>query len=515
MQREKTIYILGLGAGSVDALTLEAYRLLKGDYPIFLRTDHHPVISLLEEEGITYESFDYIYEEAENFDQVYADIVSRLLVEIEKSETGIIYAVPGHPMVAERSVKMLRKQVEELGHTIKMVASSSFLDDIFSTLDIDPNDGFMLLDGLDLKLSALDSRLHTIISQVYSREVASEVKLLLMEYYPEDHPLIVIQAAGVPGLERRWEIPLYELDFIDEIDHLTALYLEPAPNLKRSFGAFVEIVESLRAPGGCPWDQEQTHMSLRAQMIEEVYEVIQAIEADDMDNLAEELGDVLLHVVMNSVIASEGGDFHIYNVIEGISEKMIRRHPHVFGTDEIMTSDEVLVKWEEIKAAEKADRLEKSVQEEDISQSGQSHNRVGGLVESGDELQSVLSDIPDQLPALIHSYKQQKKAAKLGFDWDDIKDIWAKVEEEINELRVAETEEDKLEELGDSLFALVNLARAMKINPELALRQSNQKFARRFAYIENKVREAGLSFDQVDLAWMDQYWEEAKKLERK
>lgn len=500
MQKKKTIYILGLGAGSVDALTLEAYRLLKGDYPIFLRTDHHPVISLLEEEGITYESFDYIYEEAESFDQVYADIVSRLLAEIEESEAGIIYAVPGHPMVAERSVKMLRKQVEKLGHIIKMVASSSFLDDIFSTLDIDPNDGFMLLDGLDLKLSALDSRLHTIISQVYSREVASEVKLLLMEYYPEDHPLIVIQAAGVPGLERRWEIPLYELDFIDEIDHLTALYLEPAPNLKRSFGAFVEIVESLRAPGGCPWDQEQTHMSLRAQMIEEVYEVIQAIEADDMDNLAEELGDVLLHVVMNSVIASEGGDFHIYNVIEGISEKMIRRHPHVFGTDEIMTSDEVLVKWEEIKAAEKA---------------SQTHDRDGGQAKSAGKEQSILADIPDQLPALIHSYKQQKKAAKLGFDWDDIEDIWAKVEEEIDELREAETEEDKLEELGDSLFALVNLARAMKINPELALRQSNQKFARRFAYIEDKVREAGLSFDQVDLAWMDQYWEEAKKLERK
>jgi len=493
----KKIYIIGLGAGSIDALTLQAYRLLQQGYPLYLRTERHPVIDLLKQEQITYSSFDYIYDRASNFDEVYAQIVDKLIEYAHSSETAIIYAVPGHPMVAERSVKQVRAKAAEQQINIEMVSSSSFLDDMFSTLDVDPNEGFILLDGLDFNQTLLDSRMHTIITQVYSQDVASEVKLILMDYYPENTIATVIRAAGVKDMEQKWQLPIYELDRIKEIDHLTAIYIPKGTQTEqyKSFGKLVEIVGQLRAPDGCPWDQEQTHESLRGYLIEETYEVLDAIDAGDMDNLAEELGDILLHIIMHALIAYEEGEFSIYDVIENISQKMVRRHPHVFTDMNVDSVTQVLDNWEDIKRQEKQDKLAKDDKHLD-----------------DDKPKSILHGIPRGLPMLMYAYKQQKKAAKVGFDWDDEQPVWDKIQEELLELKAASNHSQQTDELGDLLYAVVNLARFMDINPELALRNTCQKFERRFQYIEQAVIDNGLTFDDVDLDWMERHWQAAKKL---
>jgi len=495
-KKDKKIYIIGLGAGSIDALTLQAYRLLKQGYPLYLRTERHPVVELLKTEQIAYTSFDYIYDQADNFDQVYAEIVDKLIEYVNSAKTAIIYAVPGHPMVAERSVKQIRAKAAEQQIDIEMVSSSSFLDDMFSTLDVDPNEGFILLDGLDFSQTMLDSRMHTIITQVYSQEVASDVKLILMDYYPENTLVTVIQAAGVKDMEQKWQIPIYELDRIKEIDHLTAIYIPKGTQAEqyKSFGKLLEIVKKLRDPDGCPWDQEQTHESLRGYLIEETYEVLDAIDNGDMDNLAEELGDILLHIVMHALIADEEGEFSIYNVIENISQKMVRRHPHVFADINVDSVTQVLDNWEDIKRQEKEDKLAKGDKHIDDKQAG------------------ILDGIPSGLPMLMYAYKQQKKAAKVGFDWDDEQPVWDKIQEEIIELKAASNHTQQIDELGDLLYAVVNLARFKGINPELALRNTCQKFERRFQYIEQTVIDKGLTFDDVDLDWMERHWQAAKKL---
>ncbi|OEH84345.1 nucleoside triphosphate pyrophosphohydrolase [Desulfuribacillus stibiiarsenatis] len=482
------IFVMGLGAGSIDALTVRAYQLLKAGYPIFLRTERHPVVQLLHDENILYECFDAIYDQADNFDEVYETIVSKLMAFAQESQSPIVYAVPGHPMVAERSVKLLRAQSEKSGIPLEIISSSSFLDDMFSALSVDPNEGFLLLDGLDFDETKLDSRFHTIITQVYSPQVASDVKLVLMDYYPENTEVAVIRGAGVQGLEQVWRVPIYEMDRIQEIDHLTAVYIAPGNDKEqnKSFGKLVDIVKRLRGPGGCPWDQEQTHESIRSYLIEETYEVLEALDSGDMEHFAEELGDLLLHVVMHAQIAKDEGNFSIFQVVESISEKMIRRHPHVFHETMVGNVEDVLHNWDEIKKKEKQKK-------------------------DGEKAPSVLDGIPKGLPMLMYSYKQQKKAAKVGFDWDQEEQVWEKVEEELNELRLAKGEE-RADELGDVLYAIVNLARFMKIDPEDALHRTCLKFSQRFQYIEQKLEEKGLEFSEVSLDWMEEQWQKAKKI---
>ncbi|HZK70644.1 MAG TPA: nucleoside triphosphate pyrophosphohydrolase [Clostridia bacterium] len=250
------------------------------------------------------------------------------------------------------------------------------------------------------------------------------------------------------------------------------------------------IMETLRGPGGCPWDCEQNHDTLKGYLIEETYEVIEAINLKDDKMICEELGDVLLQVVFHSSIAKGKGAFNIDDVIKGISEKMILRHPHVFGNVKADTSEEVLKNWDEIKKKEK-----------------------------GTETQSdVMKKIPKELPALLRSYKVQQKAAKVGFDWDNTDDVIAKIEEELCEVKMAIKNNDVdniKEELGDLLFAVVNLSRFVDANPELSLDSANEKFIRRFEFVENNVKEQGMDLMGMSLAQMDEIWNMAKKEERK
>ncbi len=252
---------------------------------------------------------------------------------------------------------------------------------------------------------------------------------------------------------------------------------------KASLERILEIMAQLRGEGGCPWDKEQTHESLKRYLIEEAYEVAEAVDADDMDKLCDELGDVLLQVVFHAQIGKESHDFDIFDVLDAISEKMIRRHPHVFGeVKNVDTSDKVLSVWESIKAKE-----------------------------NGGDKPRHLMDMPKNLPALLRAQKIQEKAALVGFDWPDVSGVWSKVEEEMAELLAAASGAGQKEELGDLLFALVNLARFLGINAEEALAAANNKFVKRFEYVDNMRQTANKKWHDMDLPEMEQFWQEAKK----
>jgi tetrapyrrole methylase family protein/MazG family protein len=240
------------------------------------------------------------------------------------------------------------------------------------------------------------------------------------------------------------------------------------------------IVAALRGPGGCPWDHEQSHASLRAGLLEEAYEVVAAIDSGDDANLCEELGDLLLQVVFHADIGRTEGRFDFDAVARSISEKLVRRHPHVFGDSHCADSSEVLKRWDEIKHAEKG-------------------GRPG----------SLLDGLPHGLPALIRAEKVQKKAAKVGFDWQNAEPVWEKVQEEMNEARAAAPEELE-EEIGDVLFAVVNLSRKLKIDPETALSRSTRKFEQRFRGVETLARERGLELSTLGLERLDRLWDEVK-----
>jgi tetrapyrrole methylase family protein / MazG family protein len=251
--------------------------------------------------------------------------------------------------------------------------------------------------------------------------------------------------------------------------------------------SIANVIATLRSPEGCPWDRKQTHESLRRYLIEEAYEFLEAVHDGDEEAMADELGDILLQVMLHAQIASEEGTFDIFEVISRLNDKMVRRHPHVFGEAQADTAEEVKANWEQIKAKER---------------------------EGEAELPSVLGQVNEALPALLLAYQQQKKAAKVGFDWEQMDEVFDKVREELDELGRAETATEREEELGDLLFALVNLSRFLKVDPELALIKSCQKFARRFRYIEERVRSQNRAWPDVALAEMDAWWNEAKREEK-
>jgi tetrapyrrole methylase family protein/MazG family protein len=257
----------------------------------------------------------------------------------------------------------------------------------------------------------------------------------------------------------------------------------------KQFDRLVRIIARLRGPKGCPWDREQTHTSLLSCLLDETYEFFEAAEDGDDTRMCEELGDLLLQVVLHARIASEKGTFTIEDAAAGISEKLIRRHPHVFGTVKVKSSDEVLHNWENIKKEEKK------------------HCR-----------KYLVDDIPDAMPALFRAEKMQRRVARVGFDWKDSRPVFNKVTEEFNEFRRAISRRNRREaeeELGDILFALVNVARHHHICAEDALRAATRKFARRFRYIEDRFAAGGKDLRRATVRQMDKYWEEAKRTQDK
>ncbi len=479
-----SLTLLGLGPGDPKLLTREAWEVISQADEVVLRTRQHPTVAGFPP-GIQVRAFDAFYEQADTFEEVYEAIVEEVL-RLARRPQGVIYAVPGHPLVAEATGTALLQRAREQNLEIRVVEGLSFLEPVFRALGVDPFPQTALVDALELAARHTPSfppSAPGLIAQLYSREVAAEVKLTLMANYPDEHPVTLVHAAGTPE-EVVEQVPLYAIDRSERIGLLTALYVPPlAP--EASFEAFHEVIARLRAPDGCPWDRKQTHKSLRKYLVEETFEALEAIDNEDWQALKEELGDVLLQVVLHSQIAWEEGEFTLPEVIATVTTKIIRRHPHVFGEVQVDGVEDVLRNWEALKAQERREK-------------GQA------------ERESALDGIPKGLPALMQAETLQKKAAKVGFDWDDVADVWAKVLEELDEVRAAQTPEERAAEIGDLLFAVVNLARWYEVRPEDALREANGRFKRRFQEVERRARAQGRDLRDMSLAEMDALWEAVK-----
>ncbi len=472
------ITVIGLGPGDSRFLTVEALEHLKNGKRLFIRTEKHPTNEHLKSLGIEFETFDELYESAQTFESVYEQIVDRLL--LAAIDQPINYAVPGNPFVAEKTVELLKEKSED----IDFIYGVSFIDAVLSLLKLDPVDGFNIVDGLNIQ--RISNQTNNLVIQVYNKMVAADVKYKLSRFYPDDHELLVVQSAGVIDQEKVITRALCDLDRMDDYDHLTSLLVPPVKEDLRlkDFEDLVQIMQVLRGEDGCPWDRKQTHESLKKNLIEEAYEVLEAIDQNDSEHLEEELGDLLLQVVFHGLIEEETGYFNLDDVTHGLCEKLIRRHPHIFGDKVAQTPEDVEKIWNHVKSEEK----------------------TLGYTDRMNELSK-------SFPALIRAAKIQKIAREVGFDWDDVNPALDKVREEYSELIVEIENQDKKNmenELGDLLFAVVNVARFLKIDPEIALDLTIQKFVKRFSYIESSELALSRGMGSMSLEEMDLIWEESK-----
>lgn len=476
------ITVVGLGPGDFGLLTLAAWEAMQAASPLLLRTAIHPTAEELRRRGIAFTSYDARYETAADFDSLYDFIADDLLAQAKEAE-NLVYAVPGSPFVAERTVQLLRQRAAGAGVTLILLPGMSFAELFCSRLGLDPVDGLTIVDAGDIARLPVDLPTGCIVTQVYSPTVASETKLTLMERFPDEYEIVYAHHLGLPEESIR-RLPLYELDRQTDIDHLTSLYLPPRPWASTfDFSPLTGIMKRLREPGGCPWDREQTPASLRPHILEEAYEVTEAIDLHDGHLLCEELGDMLLQIVFQARLAEEAGLFAMQDVVQGITEKLIRRHPHIFGDVQATDAAAVLLNWEAIKRREKPER----------------HSAIDG--------------VPAGMAALLAAEKLQKKAAQVGFDWTETAPVWEKCREEYEEFRAAVEEGDTgrvEEEFGDLLFSFVNLSRFLGLNAELALLSANRKFVRRFCYVEEQVRKQGGEWQKFTLEALDKFWKQAK-----
>ena len=466
----RRVVVGGLGPAGPELLTAATLEAAGRAPRTFLRTARHPAAAAFPSAV----AFDDVYERSATLDEVYAGIVDAL-VEAAGEEGEVLYLVPGSPSVAERTVELLRGDDRV---SLVVLPALSFVDLAWDRLGVDPvAAGARLVDGRRFASEAAGERGPLLVAQCDSALVLSDIKLAVDDPPPS---LTVLQRLGLPD-ERVREVAWHDLDREVEADHLTSLWIPLlAAPVGRELVAFAELVRTLRQR--CPWDREQTHASLTRHLLEEAYETVEAIEAlgrtdgpEGMAHLEEELGDLLFQVCFHATLAAEEGHFTLADVARGISDKLVHRHPHVFGAVEAGTAAEVMANWDRIKTEEK----------------GRS---------------SIMEGIPSALPSLLHAAKVQRRAASAGFDWESVEGAYPKVAEELEELRAEPSEE----ELGDLLFAVVNVARHLGLDPEAALRGATVKFRDRFRAVEALAGDRGLDLAALDLDGLDALWDEVK-----
>lgn len=376
---------------------------------------------------------------------------------------------------------MLRQVAAEGIHILTgQRVDADFPADVLPTLE----KGLVTLDGYSLRGKFYPSFSPSQTSLVYNpmdAGSAGEFKDMLLQVY---NPAHIVYTRTLPENDEWNRTTIAELGGMD-----CSMLLIPPRSTDASLESFAGVIAQLRAPNGCPWDRKQTHESLRTYLLEETYEALSAIDAGDMTGLREELGDLVLQILLHAQIAEEKGEFTLSDVLEGINRKIVFRHPHVFGEVKVRDDRDVVQNWEKLKEKERAENGEK-------------------------EEFGILNGVPKAFPALAQAQAIQDRAARVGFDWDEIDPVKAKVMEEYGEVESAADAGHRAKELGDLLFAVVNLVRWYKVDAESALRETNLKFRSRFAYIEKKARETGRELSEMSLAEMDGFWEEAKKLDR-
>lgn len=474
MTAEPRIHIVGLGPGDPRHVTVETREILASGMPILLRTRHHPSVAELAPGAF---DCDDLYSSGATFDGIYSAVVDRVLA---LAVTGpVVFAVPGHPLFAERSVSLLLERAATAGIAAKVYPAVSFVDLAASTLGLDLG----VIQVCDATAFRFDPQRPSLIHQLFDRDTVTTLKLQLLEVLPAEHPVTVLSALGTPAESVR-NMSLTQLDH-RPFGYLDTLYVPPVAALEdlRRMDGLVHVVATLHAPDGCPWDREQTHLSLRPHLLEESYEALEAIDREDPAALAEELGDVLLQVLMHAEVGSRNETFVLADVVEHIARKLIRRHPHVFGEGTAATADEVYQNWEQLKKAEKPRA-------------------------------SVLDGVPESMPALAASQSIQGRARRVGFDWPDVEGPLEKLREEIGEFARAAGASERSDEFGDILFVLVNIADHLGLDAEQSLRGANTKFRRRFGDVEKLATARDLDLRDLDLAALDRLWDEAKAAER-
>lgn len=457
------VVVVGLGPGDPGLVTVATQAAIAAINARFVRTTRHPSAHLVEPAT----SFDALYDSAATIDEVYQGIVEALVAAAGAGD--VLYAVPGSPLVAEHTVELLRADARV---AVEILPAMSFLDLAWSRVGVDPlRAGVRLVDGHRFAVEAAGERGPLLVGQCDSTMVLSDIKLAL-----DDGPdVTVLQRLGLPD-ESVTTVAWSDLDRTVVPDHLTSVWIPVlAAPVAGEVTRFVELVRTLRER--CPWDRAQTHTSLTRHLLEETYEVLEAIDelhrTGDPGHLEEELGDLLFQVVFHTTLAAEAGAFTLADVATGIHDKLVRRHPHVFA-------GAATANWEQLKAAEKG-------------------------------YSSVMDGMPENLPSLLYAHKVQRKAASIGFDWQSAAGAWPKIGEELDELRAAmagggDGSAEVNEELGDVLFAVVNVARHLDVDPEAALRAATAKFRRRFAVVEAAAGGEALSLDALD-----RLWDEAKR----
>ena len=463
------ITIAGLGPGNIDRVPGPVLELLLDPARrIVLRTLEHPGARQLADRREVV-SCDDLYERAETFDDVYDDIVSRVLEEARRGP--VVYVVPGNPLVGEFAVRTLL----ESGEPVEVLPGESFIDAILTEVGYDPLDrGLQVLEGHNLPDPLILDK-PTVIAHLDSPEVMAEVGAAVDRVIVEGSEVIVLaNLASEEAVVSRSDAASIDVTLAG---NRTSLFVDADP------GGLVGAIRAMRILRlECPWDREQTHESLAKYLVEETHELIDAIVTlgADPENLVayaaveDELGDVLLSVLFHAVIAREAGVFDIDDVAEVLRQKLVRRHPHVFGDVEVASASEVKANWDQIKATE-----------------GEENGSA-----------SILDGVPTGMPALQKASKVQNRAAKVGFDWSDPGEVLDKVREEVDELSLAVSGDGVVpDELGDLLFSVVNLSRHLRLDPELALAGATRRFEERFRAMEAEGELDGLTLEQLDERW--------------
>lgn len=468
------VTVVSLGPGSRRLLTLGAIEEMERAEKLVLRTEKCDAAAYLREKGISFDTLDDLHEACEDFDELAEAAVKRLLTLAEKGP--VCYAVLDAG--ADETVRLLRAR-----------AAAEILPGVPLSAPFQaaaPQEKLEIQTAGSLEITGMQNPL--LILELDSRMLAGDCKLALLEWYDQDQPVLFFPPAETAARESR-EIRLCELDRQKKYDHTCAALLPAQALTERKrfdFYDLVRVLAMLRGEGGCPWDQEQTHESLRKYLIEEAYETAAAIDEEDWAHVADELGDVLLQVAFQANIGRQYGTFELGDVTTAICRKMISRHRHIFGGDRCETAEDVAANWEKIKKAER------------------------GYETQGQVLQGVSRG----LPPLMRAEKVQKKARDVGFDWDDPKDALAKVHEEAEEVSQALDEDNPRhlqEEVGDLFFACVNASRLSGVDAETALQQATEKFVGRFTAMENAILRDGKRLEDLTLSEMDVYWEGSKQ----